>query len=327
MNIKPMWLSDEQVARILTPAMAYDGVLAALSCHARGDFVQPLKPYVRPKGRDGEYDGGRYIAMPAFVGGDVRAAGVKWIGSVPKNVERGLPRASGVLVLNDVETGRPLAVMECATLSARRTAAVASVCFDLFAPQYRRVALIGCGPINFEVGLAFGSYERGIAEMVLCDLREERAKHLADSIAGKGLFPIEITSNPQQAVKGATVIVCATTGAKGYIQSEWVNSCKLMIPLSLEDCDPGVLLSANKIIVDDFDQCNREEKLLNRLVQQGSLSRENIYAELGQVVIRQKPGREGEEVVYANLMGMAMEDICVAQKVYRRIVTTETRQT
>src|SRR5262245_56992687 len=95
-----LWLNDAQVARLLTPARAYQAVAAALECHARGEFEQPLKPYVRPRGREQEYAGGRFIAMPAFLGGSLQVAGMKWIAGFPANVPRGLPRASGVVVLN-----------------------------------------------------------------------------------------------------------------------------------------------------------------------------------------------------------------------------------
>ena len=97
----------------------------------------------------------------------------------------------------------------------------------------------------------------------------------------------------------------------------------MLIPLSLDDCTEDVPLAAEKIVCDDFAQCNREEKLLHKLTQKGKLRREDIYAELGQIVSGQKPGREGNERIYANLMGMAIEDIAVAARVYRAIVTSQ----
>ncbi|HRY14387.1 MAG TPA: 2,3-diaminopropionate biosynthesis protein SbnB, partial [Candidatus Competibacteraceae bacterium] len=118
-----------------------------LLCHERGEFVQPLKPYVRPRGREGEYEGGRFIAMPAYLGGRFDMAGIKWIAGFPTNLNRGLPRASGTLQLNCSVTGRPLAIMECETLSARRTTAIAVLAVDLLAaPPPLKVAIIGAGP-------------------------------------------------------------------------------------------------------------------------------------------------------------------------------------
>src|SRR5262249_5951900 len=133
---------------LLTADMAYEAVRLALACHARGNCQQPLKPYIRPLGHEREYEGGRFIAMPAYLAEPFRVAGIKWISGFPANIDRGLARASGILVLNSVETGIPLAVMDCTAVSAWRTAAVAALAFDLLAPPVpRTVGILGAGPI------------------------------------------------------------------------------------------------------------------------------------------------------------------------------------
>ena len=159
------WIIDEQVAATLTPALAYQAVEDALVAHANGRIDQPLKPYVRPGGREHEYERGRLIVMPAWVGEPVNALGTKLISSVPKNIELGLPRASGLVVLNDPTTGFPMAALECATLSARRTGAVAAVACKRLGTAGGTLALVGAGPINREVALA-------IAAAGLCDRRD-----------------------------------------------------------------------------------------------------------------------------------------------------------
>src|SRR4051794_28687909 len=103
-------MPDQVVAAVLTHADAKAAVRDCLLCHQRGNFVQPLKPYLRPRGRDGKHDGGRYICMPAYLGEPFEVAGLKWIASFPGNLQRGLPRASGTVQLNCTRTGRVLAV-------------------------------------------------------------------------------------------------------------------------------------------------------------------------------------------------------------------------
>ena len=98
-----------------------EAVEAGFRPHAAGDFVQPLKPYLRSPRTDHIAD--RIIAMPAWIGGAQPMAGLKWIGSKHDNPSaRGLPRASAVIVLNDPETNYPIAVMEAGLISAMRTA-------------------------------------------------------------------------------------------------------------------------------------------------------------------------------------------------------------
>lgn len=314
-----LWISDEQVASTLTCEMAFDAVKRGLVAHADGLFVMPPKIYTRPGGREREFEQGRHIAMPAWVGGSVNAVGLKWISSVPINVERGLPRASGLVVLNDVVTGVPVSVMDCATLSARRTGAVAAIAWDYLGMAYDTVAIVGCGPINREVVMALNAVNKPIRQFRVFDLDPVRADHFCRSMIGRLKCEICVSPSLIACLAGATAVVTATTGAKGYIEAEWVKDARLIIPLSLDDFQAETLLSADKIIVDDFEQCAREEKLFHHVVRDGRLSRDGIYAQLGEIVAGYKTGRTGEETIYVNCMGLAVEDIAVAKAVYDRV--------
>jgi len=314
----PIYLTDQQVQSILTPQMAYEGVVDGLTAHAKGEFIQPLKPYIRPRGREDEYNGGRFITMPAYVGGGVQMAGVKWIAGFPANIDRGLPRASGMIIVSDVETGAPLAVMDCATVSAMRTAAIAALSIDRLAPTgQRRVGIFGAGPIARATLRALGDRNRGISEIRIYDLRRDRAEKLAAERFEGLPCDIQVGEDAEQTVRSSNVIITSTTGGKGWLPPQWMTPPWLLVALSLDDAQPEVLLGADKVICDDFDQCNREEKMFQHLVDQGRLKQEDIYAELGQVVTGDKPGREGDETIYVNPMGMAVEDIGVAARVYR----------
>jgi ornithine cyclodeaminase len=322
LTAETLWLADHQVEELLDPSLAYRAVREALTCHARGDYQQPLKPYIRPRGREGEHQGGRFIAMPAFLGNPVYVAGIKWIAGFPGNVARGLPRASGLIVLNSLEVGLPYAVMECATVSARRTAAVAALSFDHLAPAGRKsVAVLGAGPIARSVIEALSAPERDIARFTVFDPNTARLAEFVASVSERVSIPVVGAANPRECVRHAQVIVTATTGAREYLEESWVAPGGLIVALSLDDCTADLFLSADRIIVDDFDQCNREEKLLHRLVQAGRFSRDQVYAELGEIVTGAKPGRtDPGQRIYVNPMGMAIEDLAVAAAVYNAAV-------
>jgi ornithine cyclodeaminase len=324
-NHEPLiWLTEKEVAELLSPADAYAAVRDALVCHARGDYQQPLKPYVRPGGREGEYTGGRFIAMPAYLGGRFQMAGLKWIAGFQANVARGLPRASGALVLNSIATGQLLAIMECATLSARRTAAVAALAVDELAPPGPlRLAVLGAGPIARSVLEALAAVPRPqLQEVRLCDLRQERADQVAHHLRDHPLPPVQTYTSAQACVAGANVVICATAGSSNYLQKNWLSPGWLLVALSLDDATPELFLSADRVIVDDFDQCCREEKMLHRLVQQGRFSRGAVAAEFGEVIAGCQPGRRSAaENVYLNPMGMAIEDVAVGVTVYRKART------
>ena len=120
-----MWISEEEASRIVTASLAYETMVETLLIHAHGDYDQPFEPNVRPGRRLDETGGGRLTTMSAYVGDPFRALGAKLITGFPVNVAKGLPRASGVVVLFDPATGAPIAIMSCQAISARRTAAAA----------------------------------------------------------------------------------------------------------------------------------------------------------------------------------------------------------
>jgi ornithine cyclodeaminase len=132
---------------------------------------------------------------------------------------------------------------------------------------------------------------------------------------------LEDAADVRGCVRDANVIITATTGAREYLQKDWVAPGGLIVALSLDDCTPELFLSADKVVVDDFDQCNREEKLLHRLNRAGRFRREQVHAELGEVIAGSKAGRERDhERIYLNPMGMAIEDLATAKAAYDRAV-------
>lgn len=320
---KPLWLNDNQVANLIDHDSAYQAVTSALVCHADGDYVQPLKPYVRPLGREREYEGGRFISMPAYLGGEFQMAGIKFIAGFPANVEKGLPRASGTIQLNSTKTGQTLAIMECATLSARRTAAIAMIGIEYLAPRRPlKVSVIGAGPIGKTVLEALNSIHHDrIEEIRLCDSNIKRAESVRETLHSAEFPDIHCFESAEQSVRNSDVVIAATTGSKEYLQRSWLDRGWLVIALSLDDATPELFLSADKVIVDDFDQCCREEKLLHRLVQSGQFCKDDISGELGQIITGYTHGRVSDkENIYLNPMGMAVEDIGLATVAYQRAI-------
>ncbi|HEX7289974.1 MAG TPA: 2,3-diaminopropionate biosynthesis protein SbnB [Conexibacter sp.] len=291
-----------------------EALRTALALHAEGNTAQPLKPYLRWR-RDGHI-ADRIIAMPGYVGGERAMAGIKWIGSKHDNpTARGIPRASAVIVLNDPETHFPVAIMEGGEISGMRTAGVTVLAAEYLArPGFASVALVGCGFIGRLHALGLLESFPAIERIHLYDHDEDAARRLAAELGDVA----QVHASAEEAVCRGELVVPCTVTAQPYIELDWLMPGAFVSNISIMDVKPEVYLGVDKLLVDDWEQANRERKTINQLVLAGKLRESDLHAELGDVVRGMKPGREApEERILLNPMGMAVEDVACAAAVYR----------
>lgn len=294
-----------------------DALRSALVAHARGLTVQPLKPYLRVgKGHIAD----RIIAMPAHVGssGEAGMSGIKWVGSKHDNPESGLERASAVIVLNDPETNYPVAIMEGGLVSAWRTAAVTCLAArHLARPDFTDLSLIGCGLIGTTQVTALLQQFPSLTTIHAYDVREDAVRALAERVGDRAT--VRVAASAEDAVRAGDVVVPCTVTDQPYIAFSWLKPGTFLANVSIMDVHKDVFLGADKVVVDDWEQSNREKKIINQLVLEGSFSREQLHAELGEILCGTRPGREtDDEIILLNPMGMAVEDIACAAEIYRR---------
>jgi N-[(2S)-2-amino-2-carboxyethyl]-L-glutamate dehydrogenase len=292
----------------------------ALVLHAAGKTLQPLKPYLRVHGKEGHI-ADRIIAMPAHVG-EPGISGMKWIGSKHDNPVRvGLERASAVIVLNDPTTNYPIAILEGSLISAWRTAAVTALAArHLARKNFTDVALIGCGVIGTAQITALLQQFGHITTVHLYDWRREATEALTSRITAEHpQVTVVEADSAEGAVRAGDLVVPCTVTDQPYIEAGWLKRGAFLSNVSIMDVHKDVFLAADKVVVDDWEQSNREKKIINQLVLEGKFSREQLHAELGEILAGSRPGREtDDEVIVLNPMGMAVEDIACAAEVYRR---------
>ncbi len=320
-----LYLSKSDIIRVggLSSDLYVEAIRQALTLHAGGKFVQPLKPYLRWGGPDGHI-ADRIIAMPAYLGGEFPVAGLKWVGSKHDNPSRrGLERASALTILNDPETHYPIAVMEGSLISGMRTAAVTAVAAAHLAREgFRDVACIGCGPVARMQLLTLLEQFPSINTIHLYDLDPAAIHRLIDEL-GRRFPAIEcrMAASAEEAVRAGDVVITCTVTDKPYIPYEWLRSGSFISNVSIMDVHKEVFLKVDKVVVDDWEQSNREKKIINQLVLENRFSRDQLHAELGEIITGLRPGREtAEEIILLNPMGMAIEDIACAQEIYRQAV-------
>jgi ornithine cyclodeaminase/alanine dehydrogenase-like protein (mu-crystallin family) len=298
-----LYLSGSDVAAALDHVDVVGAVASALAAHGRGETILPAEAYL-----GWEYDGDRLrsLSMPASLDS---TTGVKIINANPANPARGLPRASGLTVLFDPGSGRPLCVMEGARISCLRTAAVTAVANELLAATpVERLALIGAG--------ALARCHLELLPRRLPQLREIRVYDREPKRA-RALAGVTVCDSAEQAIRGAGLIVTVTTTTTPYVRHDWLQPGALLVNVSLDDPLPEVFLRADKLFVDDWDLiADDEHRLLGRMLRDGRIARAE-QRELGRLLANGDPRRSHpDEIIVVNPFGLAIEDLAVAQQVY-----------
>ncbi|MGO7172144.1 2,3-diaminopropionate biosynthesis protein SbnB [Rhizobium leguminosarum] len=235
-------------------AQVIDIIAETYLAHSASLTVNPTSVFLRfPEQPDA-----RIIALPAHIGGREPISGLKWIASYPNNIERNMPRASAVLLLNDAETGYPFACLESSIVSAARTAASATLAARTLIRDRRnlkRIAFIGAGVIaryiaDFLIGTHWSK-----SEVAIYDLNSGYSLQLVDHFVASGWSDTSIVSTAEAAVRDAQMVIFATTARSPYLLDPALFAqTDLILHISLRDLAPEVLLSANNIL-DDVDHC------------------------------------------------------------------------
>jgi ornithine cyclodeaminase len=272
------------------------------------DYAQPIKPYLRYRDPNN-----RIIAMPAFIGGDVNSAGIKWIASFPTNIDQGLPRASSVLILNHVETGIPQAVFNGGLLSAIRTASVSGLMLREYqrARQLKkvRVGITGFGPIGrTHLQMLQAVLGDTISEVKIYDPRIESTQKSAAQWGQK----VTVVENWPQAYRGADIFITCTVAKARYIDLA-PKEGSLQLNVSLRDYQPEVLQAIDVQVVDNWEEVCRENTDIEWAHRAFGLKKEDTLS-IDEFILKDGfAAIEPNKTVMFNPMGMAIYDMAIAR--------------
>lgn len=261
--------------------------------------------------------------MPAYVGGDIRTAGIKWIASYPANIEKGISRAHSVTILNDHDTGIPFCMINTTMVSAIRTAAVSGMFISEI--QHRmpllekvNIGIIGFGPIGQShldmIKTLLGTRVRSIRIFDLKRPPQNVREIYKDD-------PIEFVPRWQDAFVDADIFVTCTVSSERYI-NEKPKLGSLQLNVSLRDYFPDMRKFMTHIIVDDWDEICRENTDIEQMYLQSGLSPNDtiLLSELPGSPVQFKP----QDVSMFNPMGLAIYDIAIARYYYDRSIIKNT---
>ncbi len=236
-----------------------------------------------------------------------------------RNRARGLPSGDGMFLLLDAATGAPeLLLEEHGYLTDFRTAAAVALTLKYLAPRDTREALlIGAGALARHTARAMVA-QMPLARLTLWNRTRERAETLARELAP--VLDARIAPALESAVRDHRVIVTATASTTPLLMASWVapgthiTSVGTGSPEKIE-LEPAVLARADKLVADRLLQTERYGNL-HHAVAAGAVTRDKVYAELGDLAAGRLPGRAGtDEITVADLTGVGVQDAAIAQAV------------
>jgi ornithine cyclodeaminase/alanine dehydrogenase-like protein (mu-crystallin family) len=233
-----------------------------------------------------------------------------------------LPTIQGLIVLYDSENGAPLAVLDSIEVTIKRTAAASAVAAKYLARANSSIGTIcGCGQQGRAQLRALHSV-LPLKKIYAFDLDEGAAKNLAAELSDELRLAIEPIRDLRAAIRKSEICVTCTTSREFFVRKEDVSPGTFIAAVGADDdnkqeIEPALLASA-KVVTDSLEQCCAIGDV-HHAITQGLMRKENVYAELSEIVAGRKPGRTSEgEIIIFDSTGIAIEDAVAAAAVYEK---------
>jgi alanine dehydrogenase len=324
-KIKVLLLSEQEIAELLSIEEVMEVVENAFREKASGYAQMPPKVYLNFSKYNGDVR-----AMPAYLE-RLDVASVKIVNSHPENPKKfGMPTVSATVVLLDPRNGVLLSIMGGNNITAMRTAAAGGIAAKYLANRdSKTVSFIGAGVQSRAQLPALLSVFPNLEEIRVCDISPNAAEAFVLEAKSKvAQCRIVVVGNEAEAVHEADIVVTATPSKKPLVFDAWVsegthfNCMGADAPLK-EELDPAILKRA-KIVVDDWEQASHSGEI-NVPLSKGVLSKKDVWAELGEIIVGTKPARTSrEEITVFDSTGLAIQDAATVELVYRKAMSRKT---
>ncbi|MEO6796034.1 MAG: ornithine cyclodeaminase family protein [Candidatus Dormibacter sp.] len=323
-------LSAADVARLLPMRECIQVMREALATLAHGKALVPLRMVMRMPDASGFLG-----LMPGYIGpdgGHDSALGMKAVSVFPGNARRGIDTHQGAVLLFEADTGRLAALMDGATITAIRTAAVSGVATDLLARQdAAELAILGAGA-QARTHLEAIAAVRSLRHVRVWSRDASHARRMVEETAGKHHATITVAADAEDAVRAADIVVTVTASPAPVLARPWltdgvhINAVGSSIPTARE-IDTATMAAA-RLFVDRRESALNEAGDVLIPMREGAFTADHIQAELGEVLIGKHPGRgSATEITLFKSLGIAVEDVAAAAYVARRANDTQTGQT
>lgn len=306
-----LYLTDEDVRAACPPMSEVLGIVEqAFREKAKGGVEMPAKLGVHP------FDESFLHAMPASIPA-MGAVGIKWISAYPHNRERGVPQIAGMLILNDPETGLPVAILDAAWITAQRTGAASALGAKYMARrESRTLGILGCG-VQGRSHLAALAHIFDLEAVSVYDIDRVSADRFAEEMSEIHGIGVAVVASPAEAVIDHDLVVTAgpiTRVPHGTIEGGWLS--------------PGAFAASvdfasywSDTAGAEFDRISTDDRTQFDVYRNagyfGGLPEPHV--ELEDLVSGKASGRcSDNERTMACFLGLALEDVALASRVVAR---------
>jgi alanine dehydrogenase len=315
----PLILNRNDVINVLQMRDCMDVVEKAFTELADGTAVLPLRIPITPPD-------GLSLYMPAYLR-ELGALACKVV-TVYKNnpVKHDLPTTIGKVLLQDPETGDVICIMDGGYLTAVRTGAVSGVATKYMARKAsgQAVGIFGAG-VQAKMQLWAVTEARDISKAYVYDLLDDAVAKFITEMAAKLDIGITKVDSPDQILENCDIICTATSsptpifdGTKVH-EGTHINGIGSHTP-NARELDTNII-KRSKLVADSYEACLKEAGDIMMPIEEGAIDKSHMYAELGEIVIGKKPGRDNEsEITLFKSNGLAIQDVATAKLVYDKAI-------
>ncbi|HET6979804.1 MAG TPA: ornithine cyclodeaminase family protein [Pyrinomonadaceae bacterium] len=319
--MKILVLDDKQIRELLPMGDCIELMADALSALARGEVFQPLRTIIRPPEANGLLG-----LMPAYRTGEHGAFGMKAICVFFDNPAKGKDAHQGAVMLFSRETGELLALMNASEITAIRTAAVSAVATRILAREdAHQLGIIGAS-VQARAHLVALAAVRSITSARVACRNIEHAHELVREMQPRFSFLIEAVHTNEEAVRGADLVITATSSQEPVINKAWispgahVNAIGTHSPTGREI--DGATMAAARIFTDRRESALNESGDYILAAKEGLIDADSILGEIGELLVGSKPGRTSvNDITLFKSLGLAIEDVACAEYLYRKALS------
>lgn len=301
-------------------ALAARDVERGFNLLLEGRIVNPMKTSLRGKAGVHEHSIGLVNVLPAYVElGEEDVIGFKILGAMPANVEKGLPRATGLVVLFDSHNKTPICVMDAQVISATRTGGVSYLAARKLAnPETREIGLVGAG-VNMRTQLLGLSMALPGLKKVRVYARGDSKRRFAKEMGertGLEIIPVETA---QEAVKNCDLYVtCLPNVNKPVVKAQWVKQKGLTVfNIGCYENETGILARMNRVVADIWEHGKHRGVQTHAIAVREGVIPDSLVEDMAPIITGKVPGRgSADENIFVCPTGLGFEDTIVAWRVY-----------